>query len=351
MIPTPFKKLAIACVPLLMLSACGDQAGRAGGSRDYISAVGSSTVFPFANIAAEQFGAANAGMKTPRIESTGTGGGIERFCAGIGAATADIVNASRRMKPSEFEACRANGVTDIIEIEIGIDGLAMGESINGPGFSLTREDIYAALAANPYGRPNTSRTWRDVNPALPNVDIAVYGPPSTSGTYDSFKELLLVPGCESNPEMRALKDSDKPRFEAVCQTLRGAPHYVEQGENDNLIIQKLVRNPNNIGIFGFSYLDANRSQIRDVRVNGVEATPATIADGSYPGSRTMYIYVKRAHISVIPGLQQYLQAFVEAAGVNGPLSRRGLIPLPAERYAEAQRVARELPLLTAEQLR
>lgn len=346
----PLKTLALAIVPAIALAGCGNEPGSASASRDFVSAVGSSTVYPFANIAAEQFAAANAGMETPKVESTGTGGGIERFCSGIGAGTPDMVNASRRMKVSEFESCRANGVTDIIEIQIGIDGLALGESVNGPRIALTQQDIYRALAATPYGQPNTAQTWRDVNPALPDVAISVYGPPSTSGTFDAFKELILGKGCEANPEMRALKDSDKDRFEEICHTLRGAPYYVEQGENDNLIIQKLVRNPNSLGIFGFSYLDANRSQIRDVPINGVEATVASVGDGTYPGSRPLYLYVKKAHIGVIPGLQEYLQAFVAAAGPGGALAERGLIPLGADLYAVAQRTVQDLPLLTADQL-
>ena len=345
-----FQKIALVCAPLLALSACGDQAGSSSASRDYVSAVGSSTVFPFANIAAEEFKVANASMTTPRVESIGTGGGIERFCAGIGAGTPDIANASRRMKASEFATCQANGVTDIVEVQIGIDGLAIGASVNGPAFALTQEDVYRALAATPYGQPNTARTWRDVNPALPSVAISVYGPPSTSGTYDAFKELIMGKGCEVNPEMKALKDSNKDRYEELCHTLRGAPEYVEQGENDNLIIQKLARNPNSLGIFGFSYLDANRTVIRDVPINSVEATAATIADGSYPGSRPLFIYVKRAHIGVIPGLQQYLNAFIAAAAPGGSLSRRGMIPLDADLYAASQGAVRDLPLLTAEQL-
>ena len=341
--------LAVAAVPMMTLAACGDQGG-GNAARDYISIVGSSTVYPFANAAAEQFVANNAGMKTPRVESTGTGGGIERFCAGMGAATPDIANASRRMKPAEFESCAANGVTDIVEIQIGIDGLAIGQATAGQPLNLTREDIYRALAANPYGQPNTARTWRDVNPALPAVAISVYGPPSTSGTYDAFKELILGKGCEENPEMKALKDSDKERYEQICHTLRGAPEYVEQGENDNLIIQKLAQNTASLGIFGFSYLNANRETIRDVPIDGVEATTATVADGSYPGSRPLYIYVKRAHIGVIPGLQQYLQTFLRAAAANGPLSERGLIPLGSDLYAASLRATDELPLLTREQL-
>lgn len=345
-----FKKLAMIAAPAVLLAGCGGSGGNSA-SRDYVWAVGSSTVYPFANVAAESFSATNAGMKTPKIESTGTGGGIERFCSGIGAGTPDMVNASRRMKAKEFEACAANGVTDIIEVQLGIDGIALGESVNGPRFALTQEDIYKALAANPYGQPNTARTWRDVNPALPEVPIAVYGPPSTSGTYDAFKELILGKGCEANAEMKALKDSNKDRYEELCHTLRGAPAYVEQGENDNLIVQKLGQNPNYLGVFGFSYLDANRSTIRDVPIAGVEATAASIADGSYPGSRPLYIYIKKQHIGVIPGLQQYLKALIEAAAPGGALPQRGLIPLGADLYATQLRATDELPLLVKDGLK
>ena len=344
-----FKKLAMIAAPAMLLAGCGGDSGN-GGSRDYVWAVGSSTVYPFANSAAEIFAAANAGMKTPKIESTGTGGGIERFCSGIGAGSPDIANASRRMKAKEFEACAANGVTEIVEIQIGIDGIALGESVNGPRFALTQEDIYKALAATPYGQPNTAKTWADVNPALPAVDIAVYGPPSTSGTYDAFKELILGKGCEANAEMKALKDSNKERYEELCHTLRGAPYYVEQGENDNLIVQKLGQNPNYLGIFGYSYLDANRSSIRDVPIAGVAATAASIADGSYPGSRPLYVYIKKRHIGVIPGLQQYVKALIEAAAPGGTLSERGLIPLGGELYASALAAVDSLPLLTKDDL-
>ncbi len=347
--------VAAAALPALLLGACGDSGGASGASggaaRDYLSAVGSSTVYPFANMAAEAFAAANAGMKPAKIESTGTGGGIERFCKGLGAGTPDIANASRRMKASEFATCAANGVTDIVEIQIGIDGLALGESTAGPRLALTQADIYKALAANPYGKPNTARTWRDVNPALPAVAISVFGPPSTSGTYDAFKELILGKGCEADPAMKALKDSNKEQYEATCHTLRGAPEYVEQGENDNLIVQKLGTNPNSLGIFGYSYLDANRATIRDVPINGITATVATVADGSYPGSRPLYVYVKKAHIGVIPGLQQYIDAFVKAAAPGGPLTGRGLIPLGQALYDTNVAAARDLPLLRAADLK
>ncbi|AMG74758.1 substrate-binding domain-containing protein [Sphingopyxis granuli] len=311
----------------LALSACQDQAASGGGARDYISAVGSSTVYPFATAAGEKFAEAT-GNKVPKIDSTGTGGGFERFCQGVGGDTPDIANASRRIKKKEFDSCAANGVKDIVEIQIGIDGIALGEAARGPGFKLTEEDVYKALAANPYGKPNTAKTWKDVNPALPAVGISVFGPPSTSGTYDAFKELIMGKGCDADPAMKALKDSDKDKHEAVCTGLRGAPFYVEQGENDNLIISKLDKNPSSLGIFGFSYLDANKDKIKAVPVQGVSPTYATIADGSYPGSRPLFVYVKKAHVGVIPGLAEYVAEVLKGAAEGGYLAPKGLIVSP-----------------------
>ncbi|MGB3804391.1 MAG: substrate-binding domain-containing protein [Sphingopyxis granuli] len=316
---------AAACA--LALSACQDQAASSGGARDYISAVGSSTVYPFATAAGEKFAEAT-GNKVPKIDSTGTGGGFERFCQGVGGDTPDIANASRRIKKKEFDSCAANGVKDIVEIQIGIDGIALGEAARGPGFKLTEEDVYKALAANPYGKPNTAKTWKDVNPALPAVGISVFGPPSTSGTYDAFKELIMGKGCDADPAMKALKDSDKDKHEAVCTGLRGAPFYVEQGENDNLIISKLDKNPSSLGIFGFSYLDANKDKIKAVPVQGVSPTYATIADGSYPGSRPLFVYVKKAHVGVIPGLAEYVAEILKGAAEGGYLAPKGLIVSP-----------------------
>lgn len=311
----------------LALSACQDQAASGGGARDYISAVGSSTVYPFATAAGEKFAEAT-GNKVPKIDSTGTGGGFERFCQGVGGDTPDIANASRRIKKKEFDSCAANGVKDIVEIQIGIDGIALGEAARGPGFKLTEEDVYKALAANPYGKPNTAKTWKDVNPALPAVGISVFGPPSTSGTYDAFKELIMGKGCDAAPAMKALKDSDKDKHEAVCTGLRGAPFYVEQGENDNLIISKLDKNPSSLGIFGFSYLDANKDKIKAVPVQGVSPTYATIADGSYPGSRPLFVYVKKAHVGVIPGLAEYVAEILKGGAEGGYLAPKGLIVSP-----------------------
>jgi phosphate transport system substrate-binding protein len=326
--------VAGAATCALALSACQDQASSGGGARDYISAVGSSTVYPFATAVGEKFAEAT-GNKTPKIDSTGTGGGFERFCQGVGGDTPDIANASRRMKAKEFATCQANGVKDIVEIQVGIDGIALGEAQRGPGFKLSEEDVYKALAANPYGKPNSAKTWKDVNPALPAVGISVFGPPSTSGTYDAFKELIMGKGCDADPAMKALKDSDKDKHEAVCTGLRGAPFYVEQGENDNLIISKLDKNPTSLGIFGFSYLDANKDKIKAVPVQGVAPTYAAIADGSYPGSRPLFIYVKKAHVGVVPGLAEYVAEFLKGAGTGGYLAAKGLIVSPKDVAASA----------------
>ncbi len=344
------KILLVSALLPLVLAGCQDEAGRASGTRDAIRAVGSSSVYPFATLAGERFAEAT-GMKTPQIESTGTGGGLERFCAGIGPETPDISNASRRMKLSEFERCKANGVTDIIEVEIGFDGLAFGASVAGPGFALTLEDIYKALAANPYGQPNTAKNWSDVNPRLPNVQISLLGPPSTSGTYDSFRELILMAGCDANAEMAALKASNPDQHDEVCGTFRGSPHYVEQGENDNLIISKLSTNPNSVGAFAFSYLAGNLSKIKAVTLNGVVPSIETINDGSYPGSRTMYIYIKKAHIGVIPGVKEYAAEFLKGAAMGGYLTERGLVPAVKDNAAVAQANVDNLTVMDGSELK
>lgn len=345
------RTIALLFASAITLSACQDQAASGGASRDFIRAVGSSTVYPFATAVAERFVQANAGMKTPQIESTGTGGGIERFCAGTGAETPDIANASRRMKKSEFETCAKNGVTDIVEIQIGIDGLALGQSAKAPALKLTVEDVYKALAANPYGKENTAKTWKDVNPSLPATPISVFGPPSTSGTYDAFKELIMSKGCDANAGMKALKDSNKDKHEEICTTLRGAPFYVEQGEQDNLIISKLESNPQSLGIFGYSYLEANKDKVRDVPLNGVLATVETTADGSYPGARPLFIYVKKAHVGVIPGLKEYVAEFLTGSAKGGYLGTKGLVPSPADVAATAASTAGAMTTLDGASLK
>jgi phosphate transport system substrate-binding protein len=313
------------------LAACVDQANGGGaGSRDQITAVGSSTVYPFTTMIAEQLVANDPDAKAPVIESTGTGAGMKLFCAGVGAAHPDIEDASRRMKASEYATCAKNGVRDVIEIQVGIDGIAFAEAKNGPKMQLTPSDLYKALAANPGGKVNTARVWRDVNPALPAVPIQVYGPPATSGTRDALAELILTKGCEaSDPSAKALAKSDAEAHKALCTRVREDGVYVDAGENDNLIVQKLQSNPNAIGVFGYSYLEENKDDVNGVSISGVAPTYASIADNAYPGSRPLYIYVKKAHLTAIPGLRNLLKLYAANWGATGPLVKRGLIASPA----------------------
>ncbi|WEK45060.1 MAG: substrate-binding domain-containing protein [Candidatus Sphingomonas colombiensis] len=331
------RRLALLMMIPLSLSACRDQAsGGGGGVRQQIKAVGSSTVYPFTTIAAEQFLANAPDAKPPVIESTGTGAGMKLFCAGIGAAHPDIVNASRRMKRAEYDSCAKNGAGQLLEIQIGIDGIAFAESKRGAKMSLTPAELYRALAATPNGRPNTARTWRDVNPALPATRIQVYGPPSTSGTRDALAELILAPGCEQfDPQAAELRKRDPAAFAVRCQRIREDGAYIDAGENDNLIVQKLAANPDAIGVFGYSYLEENAPTIDGVPVNGVRPTYATIADGSYPGARPLYIYVKQAHLPAVPGLRKFVAQYAKLWGANGPLVRRGLIAAPPATQARS----------------
>ncbi|SCW41279.1 phosphate ABC transporter substrate-binding protein, PhoT family (TC 3.A.1.7.1) [Sphingobium faniae] len=337
---------AVTAVAALTLSGCGDQGGGAGGTRDQIRAVGSSTVYPFATAVAELFVQSNPGMKSPIVESTGTGGGMKLFCAGVGAQYPDIVDASRRMKRAELEQCQQNGAGEIVEIQIGVDGLAFAESKKGPGFRLTPKIVYEALAANPYGKgPNKAQSWRDVDPGLPAIPISVFGPPSTSGTRDSLAELILEKGCQSDEAMTALKEKNEDEYKATCTRIREDGKYVDSGENDNLIVQKLGANPNALGIFGFSFLEENKDTLKDVPVNGVEATYETVSTGQYPGARPLYIYVKKAHMQAVPGLQAYLNAFAANWEPGGPLARRGMVAAPEDVRKASAEAVKSLPVL------
>ena len=335
------KHFALVAVSALALTACQDQAGGGGSStRDQIRAVGSSTVYPFATAVAEQFVQNTPGMKSPIIESTGTGGGMKLFCAGVGAQHPDIENASRRIKKGEFEDCQKNGVKEIIEIQIGVDGLAFAQSKEGSGLKLTPEIVYKALAANPFGKgPNKAQTWKDVDPSLPAITISVFGPPSTSGTRDSLSELILETGCQSDPAMKALKEKNEDEYKAVCTKVREDGKYVDSGENDNLIVQKLGANPNAVGVFGYSFLEENLNTLNDIPLNGVEATYDNVSTGKYPGARPLYIYVKKAHVAAIPGLKAYLEEFARGWEPGGYLSKRGMVAAPeAMRKASAETV-------------
>lgn len=340
-------RLPCLLAAIFALAACHDQANGGGaGVREQITAVGSSTVYPFTTIIAERFVATDPDAKAPVIESTGTGAGMKLFCAGIGAGHPDIEDASRRMKASEYRECAAHGAPDILEIQIGIDGIAFAESKRGPHMALTTVDLYRALSAHPGGRPNRARTWADVNPALPATPIQVYGPPATSGTRDALTELILMKGCDAvEPGAVALSHRDPDAHRLMCARVRDDGAYIDAGENDNLIVQKLQANPDAIGVFGYSYLEENRQTVDGVAINGVKPTYAAIAADQYPGSRALYVYVKKAHLDAIPGLRDFLRLYAANWGKDGPLVRRGLIAAPAAVEARSRAIiAREIPL-------
>lgn len=309
-----------------------------------IDIVGSSTVYPFSSVAAELFAQAGGG-KAPKVEATGSGGGLKLFCGG-GDNAPDITNASRRIKKSEQELCAENGIRDILEIKIGYDGIVVARSAASEPFSLTRRDLFLALARqtpdeNGNLADNPHRTWRDVAASLPDVEIRVYGPPPTSGTRDAFAELVLEKGCDSHPQLRALKKSDKNRHRAVCHGVREDGVYVESGENDNLIIQKLAANPDALGIFGFSFLEENRDKVRGLEVEGIAPEFDAVANGEYPVSRPLFFYANLARFGETDGLREFVEFFVseDVMGEDGALTDRGLIPLPPEEYAAAVRAA------------
>lgn len=348
------SKRTIIIVTVLIFGTMAFFAGNSmAAGRDYISIVGSSTVYPFATVVAEQFGKTTS-YKTPKIESTGSGGGFKLFCAGVGVEHPDITNASRAIKKSEYDKCQANGVTDIIEVKIGYDGIVLANSKKTAPFQLNRKDIFLALAKDvpdPNGGeklvPNPYKTWRDVNSSLPAQNIEVLGPPPTSGTRDAFVELAMEGGAKEFDFIKAMKKTNKNQYKAVCHTVREDGAYIEAGENDNLIVQKLEANPGAIGIFGFSFLDQNTDKIQGSFVDGVQPTFEAIADGQYPVSRPLFFYVKKAHADAIPGVNQYLEEFTSerAWGEEGYLSEKGMIPMPdAERKEFRSNVKNLKPL-------
>jgi phosphate transport system substrate-binding protein len=338
------KALALATIGLVCIPTMA-------AARSQIRAVGSSTVYPFATAVAERLARTNPGMKPPVIESTGTGGGIKLFCAGVGEQHPDIANASRRIKASEVKTCAANGVKQITEIQVGIDGIALSTAKATALKNVTTADIYKALAKTPFGKPNTAKTWKDVNGSLPALPIRVFGPPPTSGTRDAFGELIMTAGCESDPAMKELKASDEKKHKAICTGVREDGVYVETGENDNLIVQKLESNPGTLGLFGYSYLEENADKLKGISINGVLPTYQSIASFKYPGSRPLYIYVKNAHVRAIPSIKAYVAEFTKEAawGKGGYLVKRGMIAAPDAIRAKSAAAARALtPLNPAE---
>jgi phosphate transport system substrate-binding protein len=303
-------------------------------ARDSITVVGSSTVYPFTTTVAEQFGRQGK-FKTPKVESTGTGGGIKLFCNGVGPQFPDVVNASRRMRAAELQGCQKNGVKDVVEIKVGYDGIVLAESKAAVSMDLTRKEVYLALAKNVPDPANPSSlianpytTWKDINPKLPAKKIEVLGPPPTSGTRDSFVELYMEAGCRSYAWLDALRSQDEPRFKRACGTMREDGAYVEAGENDNLIVQKLVANKDAIGIFGFSFLEENFDKLKGAVVDGVLPTFESVSSGKYPASRPLFVYVKKQHVGVIQGIPEFVAEYMsdKALGEEGYLADKGLIP-------------------------
>jgi phosphate transport system substrate-binding protein len=323
-------------------------------ARDQIRVVGSSTVYPFTTAVAEQFGK-SAGGKTPVVESTGTGGGMKLFCAGVGVQHPDVTNASRRMKKSEFDDCQKNGVKDIVEIKVGFDGIVVANSKKAGKLNLTKGQIFLALAKQvpgPDGKlvANPYKTWADIDKSLPNEAIEVLGPPPTSGTRDSFLELVMEVGAEEVPAMKALKKADAKAFSAAWKTLREDGAWIDAGENDNLIVQKLEANPKAVGVFGFSFLEENAAKIQGAAVNGVEPSFEAISGGKYKVARPLFIYVKKQHVGVVPGIDKFMAEYVseKALGEDGYLAAKGLIPLPKDQLAAVRASVSAQTVLTPE---
>jgi len=338
------------------ISGCNQKSGApsAGGGlaapRQQAWAAGSSTVFPFATRVAENV-ARTTGGAAAKVESLGTGGGIKLFCGGAGPAYPDVANASRPMKKSEFELCAKNGVDDVVEIKVGFDGIVIANARGGATYDLTLEEIYRGLADElPAGgafAKNTAKTWAEVEKTLPADRIQVYGPPPTSGTRDAFVELAMEGGAKKIPALEALKKSDEEAFKSHTHVIRRDGAWIDAGENDNAIVQTLTKTPGSLGVFGYSFLENNAEQVKGASIEGVAPSMATIADGSYPLSRSLFIYVKKSSIGVTPGLKEFVEGFVSdaASGKGGYLLTRGLIPLPVDQHEAQKKVAATLPLM------
>jgi phosphate transport system substrate-binding protein len=344
----PLILAAGALTAALLFSAAAE-------ARDQIRIVGSSTVYPFTTAVAENFGK-TTGMKTPVVESTGTGGGMKLFCAGVGVDYPDITNASRRIKKSEFDDCASHKVSAIVELNIGFDGLTIAHAKSAPDMQLTLPQIFLALAKNvpePDGKliPNPYQQWSDIDPALPAIKIEVLGPPPTSGTRDSLHELFMEKGASQVEALAPLKAADPKAFEDAWKTIRGDGAYIESGENDNVIVQKLAANPNAFGIFGYSFLEENVSTLKGVPINGVEPSFENIASGEYKGGRRLYVYFKKDHLGLVPGIKEFAEEYVSPAalGEDGYLSAKGLVPLPPEAFAkEADNIHEMTPMSGAD---
>ena len=340
-------RLGVSTLALAVVGFAG-----AAAARDQIRIVGSSTVYPFTTAVAEQFG--RAGNKTPIVESTGTGGGMKLFCAGVGVGHPDMTNASRAIKKGEFEDCKKNGVTDIVEIKVGIDGLVLAQSKAGTPLKLTLAQVFLALAEQVPGAdgkliPNPNKNWSDIDKSLPNVKIEVLGPPPTSGTRDSFHELFMEVGAKSLASLKDLQKADSKAFDKLWKSIRKDGAFVEAGENDNVIVQKLEANKNAVGIFGYSFLEENLNKLRGATIDGVEPEYDAISGGKYKGARPLFFYVKKQHVGVVPGIDKFVAEYVsdKAMSKDGYLARKGLVALPSAEAKKTADNAKAMKVLTA----
>jgi phosphate transport system substrate-binding protein len=346
------KKMMVALPLVALVAACGGAGDKgSGGAAAQMKIVGSSTVYPFTTAIAETFQRANPGSSVI-VESTGTGAGIKLFCEGVGGQTPDMVNASRQMKASEYETCSQNGAKQVIEVTIGIDGLTLIQAKDQPALNLTVDQIYKALAADPFGKgTNKAQTWKDVDPSLPATKIRVLGPPPTSGTRDSLAELILTKGCESDPAMKELKKTDEDKHKSICTKIREDGAYIEGGENDNLLVQKVSANAGTIGIMGYSFLEENADKVKGIPINGVAPSADSIANFEYPGSRPLFMYVKGEHLTAVPGIREFIAEFAKGWAPNAYLSRRGMIALQPDKLAASDQQAKDLKPMTGEGLK
>lgn len=326
----------------LMLAGCGGSSANQVAERQNIFAVGSSTVYPFTKAVAEQFHARHPTLPEPVVQSNGTKAGLVQFCGGIGSNYPDIADASRRMRPVDMQLCQSHGVGPITELRIGIDGLAFVQSSGAPALRLTRRQLYRALAAAPYGKPNAATRWKDIDPAFPDMPIRIYGPPTTSGTRDSLEQMVMTPGCESDAAMRRMKQADEKSFERICTTVRADGVYVESGENDETTAIQLVVNPGAVGIFGYSYLEEQGQKLHAIPIDGILPDAKSIASGKYPGARQLFLYVKNAQADRLPGLKAFLAEYAAAIAPAAYLDRKGLIPASDEVRAETTQLAASL---------
>jgi phosphate transport system substrate-binding protein len=334
--------LAISAISLVAVPAYAQM-------RRNIRIVGSSTVYPFAKAVAERFTRANPGVPSPIIESTGSGAGIKLFCSGVGGGFPDIANSSRRIKLSEFRNCAANGVSQITEVAVGLDGIAVATARATGLSNLTSLELYYALAKTPFGKPNPTKTWKDVNGRYPATPIRIYGPPKTSGTRSSIEDLLMEPGCAASPAMAALKKNDEARYNVICKGVREDGAYVEGGENDNLLVQRLAANPGTIGLFGYSYLEENTNALKGISINGVAPSYDAIASFRYPGARPLYMYIKNAHLNAIPGIRAYAAEWTRETtfGNSGYLRQLGFISLGNDQRRRSGAFATSMTPMTA----